>query len=850
MKYITLTFLLISISSVSLSGQQWASVIDSDDTFSEAVEKIHDYYRDHEKRGLDYKHFRRWEEFARKRLGPDGEVVNISAVNYQSSIRLERELGGERSTHGNWEEIGPFDYLANDSWSSGGLGRINCTVFHPTNNNIIWVGTAGGGMWKTTNAGTSWTPMTDAFASISITDIFVNPSNTNIIYILTGDSEASPPVPGLTGAGFPGISSIGVLKSTDGGNTWSETGLSFNVTQNKYAYKLIGHPTNPNILLVAMKADGIYRTNNGGDTWTQVLCCKTVWDIEFTPGLPEAVVATSNDGLLRSISGGITWELDNDPSFPTSFDRAEVAMSPSEQANVYVVFGGGPQVNGQFGGVYKSEDFGSSFTMMSNTPNILGGSTDGGSSDDQAWYDLSIIVDPANDSRVFVGGVNLWKSENEGTTWQRETWSTRNFTPNDPYVHADWHALYYRGTRLYANVDGGIYYTDDSGNSWTEITSGLSIMQFYELDILNNEYIGGTQDNGTNGGNIAGSTCNQLWGGDGFGAEWHTGDNSIQYISTQNAIYRRQFGTSIPISPIELGNGDYWFTEVEMHRTDPDYVFVTSNPGGSMEHELFRGNGDAFSFSWDDLGISDLANCQINNFVQSVSSPNTMYVASCNLVFKTVDLNMASPTWLPLNLPFYSSGNPEDVEVDPGNANEIWVAVSGYFAGDKVWFSSNGGSNWQNVSGSLPNVVMNCLVFEPGSNNGIYVGTDIGVFYRNANMSDWIYFSNFLPNVMVTDMEISGGYLYAATYGRGVWRSPLYSACPTTLVLTPANDDSNPFSPGTQFYHASTNIQSTRVIKGGVGTEIYYRAGNRMDMLPGFEARVNNFWEAKVEGCP
>ncbi len=830
---------------LNIYGQSWTKVIEEGDNFEEAILKVDAYYTEHPQSHLDYKLYRRWQEYARHRLSKDGRAVNVSAINYSAYQSLKKSMASQRSTHGDWEEIGPFDYVANDSWSGGGLGRINCTAFHPTNNQIMWVGTAGGGMWKTTNGGSTWFSMTDAFSSIGISEIVLNPSDPNIIYLLTGDSEASPP-----NAGFPGKSSVGVLKTTDGGVTWKPTGLSYNVSQNVYPTKLIIHPTNGEILFATMKSQGIMRTTNGGTTWTQYQSGRTVWDIEFAIDLPDVIVAISDTGLLRSITGGATWIVDNDPSFPASYQRAEIAMSESNPENVYIVFGGDTNVPGTFNGLYKSTDFGATFTMQSNTPNILDGTLGGTSGTDQAWYDLSIVVDPSDDSKVFVGGVNLWKSEDDGATWSRETWWTRNYVPTDPYVHADWHDLYFRDNRLVANVDGGIYYTEDFGNSWTELTSGLSIMQFYEIDILNDEYIGGSQDNGTNGGDLNGDTCDQLWGGDGFGAVWHTGDNSIQYISNQNAIYRRQFGTSIPISPIELGDNDYWFTEIEMHTTDPDYVFVTSNPPGGGEKDLFRGNGDAFGFDWDDLGISDIVDCQIEGFVQGESNDEVMYVASCELVFKTSNLGATAPDWLPLNLPFYSDGNPVDVEINTTNEDHVWVAISGYLDNDKVWYSSNGGDTWINYSGALPNVSMNCLVFAPNSSDGIYVGTDIGVFYRDATLSDWVYFSNFLPNVQVFDMKVSGGILYVGTHGRGLWKSPTFSSCPENITLTTANDPSNPYNPGTQFYHASNSINSSRLIGGGIGSDIHYQSGNFTDLVPGFWVKAESSLEVKVGGCP
>ena len=142
-----------------------------------------------------------------------------------------------------------------------------------------------------------------------------------------------------------------------------------------------------------------------------------------------------------------------------------------------------------------------------------------------------------------------------------------------------------------------------------------------------------------------------------------------------------------------------------------------------------------------------------------------------------------------------------------------------------------------------------CIGYQPGSNDGIYIGTEIGVYYTNAAIPDWIYFSNHFPNVVVRDIEISSTHVFAGTWGRGIWRSELYSSCQTDLVLTPANDPSNPLSIGEQHYSASHSITSTREVTGGFA-DITYSAGNFIDLKPGFLAEKNNFIIAKPDGCP
>jgi photosystem II stability/assembly factor-like uncharacterized protein len=849
MKYLIL-HIVVLFSLGSIEGQTWKGQVSPlKEPFEKTMEQLEVKFSSTEMQSQKvFKHYQRWKGEMDYKMTPNQPLQNFNCLNYIAYQKEQKKLqfgSQSREAHGAWEDLGPFDYSGSDAWSGGGVGRVNCTAFHPTNSAIMWVGTASGGLWKTTDNGSSWSPMTDHLPSISISDIAIHPTNPDIIYILTGDGDTAGFNPFLTGTStYPGPSSIGVLKTEDGGAHWKSTGLTFQESTITNGYRLLIHPSNPDTLIVGMNTIGIFRTIDAGDNWTQVDTSNTVWDLEFQPGNPQVIYGATLNGFQISTDAGATWNVDNDPSFPGgTWTRVDMAISPSAPTNVYLVFGTTAPA-GTFGGVYKSTTSGDSFSLMANTPNILANDMSGSVAGNQASYDLSIAVDPMNDSRVFVGSINCWKSEDNGVTWGRETWWTRSFHPFDPYVHADFHNLYFRGGTLFANNDGGIYKTNDFGNSWTELSSGLSIMMFYDIDILGNEYIGGAQDNGTNGSNFSDPQTHQLWGGDGFGCVWHTGNNTIQYISNQTAIYRRQFGTSVPISPIETGTGDHWHAKIDMHTTDPDYVFAATF------NELYRGNGNNFEFSWDSLGTFSFLtgpNNRVFGFSQCTADPNTMYVVNQNKVLRTNDLNLTAPTWTTLSDPTSGAAFISNVVVDPANAARAWIVCSGYSPGNKVFFLND--TNWTNLSGSLPNVPIRCIGYQPGSNDGLYIGTDIGVYYTNATMSDWIYFSNLLPNTIVRDIEISSTHVYAGTWGRGIWRSELYSTCQTDLVLTLANDPSNPLSIGEQHYSASNSITSTREIMGGLA-EIIYSAGNFIDMKPGFLAEKNNFMIAKPDGCP
>lgn len=816
-----------------LTSQTWQSEVMSASTYDDAIRKGDTFFASRSKgKGSGFKQYMRWKINMENYWGPNNKLVNRSMVNYQTYSSLQKLIPQHRHSHGQWENLGPFDYSGHSSWSQGGIGRINCMAFHPSNPQIFWVGTPAGGVWKTNNGGNSWQPISDGFSSIGISGIAVHPQDPNIIYVLTGDGDGSD------------TPSIGVLKTTDGGLHWKQTYPAFAVDSPLvYGYTINIHPTHPDTLWVGMKTKGIYVTTDGGNWWTQKVDSTTVWDIEYVPNSPDTVYAASTNGLLRSVNGGVTWISIDDPNFPNSYVRMAIAVSPDEPSNIYALFGGATGMNGTFKGLFKSTDYGSTFNMQSNSPCILDPTMSGNAMDNQSGYDLALAVDPIDDNRIFVGAINTWKSENSGTTWSRETWWTRQNHPVDPYVHADFHNLYFQDDILFAVNDGGIYKTADLGNSWTELSAGLALMMFYEIDVLNTSWMGGSQDNGTCESDVSDPQADHIEGGDGFGAVWHTGDNSIQYLSTQNSLIRRQFGSNIYIWQ---DDGGFWDIDIMMHSTDPNYFFFCK--GG----ELFRGNQNTgpTDFNFDSLGATPhVTPYRIRDFIQgSDISNDTMYVISRNVILRSDNINDVNPTWEVLPNPTFEDVYLSSVMISPDNARKVWISCSNHDEDLKVFYSDDAGESWSNITGVLPNIPTLTMAYAPGTADGIYLGTDIGVFYKDTILSNWVYYSNLLPNVPVRDILVYNGYVYAGTYGRGIWRSMLHT-CQSDLVLTPANDPSDPLNMGHQEYSAGQTITSTRIIQS-TNADIHYRAGNFIDLKPGFWIKDGSRMRTYNDGCP
>lgn len=832
-KRLFLIALIVSITSFTAFSQKKPAL---GNDYSLYTTQMDEFYNNNFKgKGSGYKQYMRWKFLMDTRVGTSGKLRNFDLINNMELEKYRRKHDdNSRSVHGQWEDLGPHDYYVSDVYSGGGIGRINCMAFHPSDPNIFWAGSPVGGLWKTTDGGNTWQCITNNFASIGISDIAVNFNNPDIIYIMTGDGDDGD------------SNCIGILKTTDGGLTWRNTNFTVNTSETILGHVLAIHPSSPDTLLAGFVDNSsvdnptLIYTYDGGDHWITLMSDITVWDIEFKPGSPNTIYTSTQNGVFKSNGADIPNFLPSNSGLPSDgFLRCELAVSASQPQNLYVVYGGDDPA-GTFKGLFKSTDSGETFVMKSNTPNILSNTLSGDGSDNQAGYDLAITVDPADDNKVFVGGINCWKSTNGGTSWGRETWWTRNFAESDPYVHADFHCLYFRGSRLYAGNDGGIYYSDNFGHSWTEISSGLGIMQFYDIAIHDGTYMGGSQDNGTNEREIGNLQTHNIAGADGFGCTWHNSDHSIQYLSTQSDIIRRQFGSNINI---ESANDAYWFTKLKMSNSN-DHLFAIKST-----NTLFLGHEVIWPSTWEWVNTGIISDSIVKNYCQGIDNTNKMYVVTESRILRTDDISTLPATWITLPNPdtsLYYAG----IDIHPADAQKIWIVCGDYLDGKKVYSSTDGGMTWTNISGTLPNVPMRCIIFQNTGSGNLYVGTEVGVFYKSLEMPDWVYFGNNLPAVMVLDLKISNGYIYAGTHGRGLWRSDLFSNCETNLTLTPANDTYNPYSPGTQHYSAEESITSSRIYNGSLGTQIYHSAGQKVEFVEGFWAKEGTYINAATTGCP
>lgn len=818
-----------------------------------------------------YAKYKRWEWWAERHLDQQGYVINDVLKSYEVYEHNKSEASltnnNRLSVGGTWTELShtPFGTAVDQM----GKGRIDCIVEVPGTNNVL-AGTSGGGIWLGGRPAPFlpfiWTPLSDGISRLSITDICINPNNINEIYIATGSGDDN----SITnGTGFTSNAtqsrSLGILKSIDGGLNWNRTSVSFENSDQRVIYRMIMDPVDPQIMYAAA-SNGLFRTTNGWNT-NQIIATGSFTDVRLKPDdrnilfLSGYDASSVNRNIFRVNNDGTNFS--NIFSFPSSVDRVVIGVTPANGSYLYVL---GGKSNTGFTGLYKCTNSGAAsptFNLQSSSPDILNyNATGSGLPNKQVFYDIVIAVHPQNAERVFAGGLNLWESTNAGVDWTvRSDW-TSGYSDDD-HCHSDFHQLKINSQgNLYNCNDGGLFTLNLSNNVWTYNSSSVNNTEYYRISIINQTaglytgrlILGGVQDNGTMTWRTNGLM--KVNPGDGMDNAMASIDGTQQVASSQNGdiVVSANGGLSFThnfVTPAENGSGA-WVTPIVQHCTLPEYIYI-----GYKNIYFDESNGFG---NW-----SDVINTNFPNPIIAMCQGNYTGQPGTNIVYCAVDLNTNSN--LPSNYHLFRIENNllstktdlwqfsniiTSVKCDPYNGRNVYVTLGGFGDDHKVYFSSDRGQSWVNISGaagtngSLPDLPVNCIALKNGGAGGIYVGTDIGVYHRaNTNAGEkWTLFSNGLPNVAVTDLEIdeTTNEIFAGTFGRGLWKSDLYESCQPTLNITGNTT-------GITYYEASNVIGTTTVTSGGYGNKITLNAGQEIIMSPGFSVDQGSAMWAYIQGC-
>ena len=726
------------------------------------------YWETHDKdaKGSGYKPFMRWVDAAKAYVKEDGTIQGAQELQSIVNNRYFRKSG--LSDNSNWSAIGPFSIQGTGSWSTG-TGRANTMTIDPNNPNIYYLGSPSGGIWKSTDAGVTWTPISDFLSQIGVSAIAVDPTNSNVIYIGTGDDDARD------------SSSIGLMKSIDGGLTWNSTGLTFiGATANISEVYL--DPRDSNKIFVSSNF-GFYRSVDGGVSFSRTFPAN-VKDIKLKPGSPDTIYLSTNNSFFISTDNGISF---TQPStgLPSGMRRSVIGVSPANPNYVYLLIIDG---NANLLGLYRSTNSGLTFTRRDNGTDIL--------ESGQGNYDLALEVSTTNAEIVYTGCLNIWKSFSGGSSFTKiNSWSNPT---GSTYTHADIHQIRQFGTELFVMSDGGIYRSNNDGGSFTDLTAGAQIGQFYRIAVSTQssaQVIGGLQDNG--GQARSGNQWKNFYGADGMDGGIDPLNSNIRYGFTQNGggLYFTNNGGNSILNSINRPNGESgnWITPLKVDSQGTIYVGYTS---------LYKVQNNGFvavSFSFGNN--IDLIEIDPNN-------DDIIYIAINNLLYRSINAGTNFSV---------VSNFPQDIaaiEVSNTDNNIVYVSTSQSFG--KVYKSINQGNSFTDITANLPSLGKNTIASLPMSVDGeIFLGTTIGVYKYDDVTAQWSTFNNNLPNVNIRDLEINGfdNILTAGTYGRGIWQTSVTAGPPPTdIELISVGSSNSNFSCG----DSDINI----VIENGGTTDI------------------------------
>jgi len=761
MKRITFLITTFSIIFIAANAQPYMnpgilSVEGKKNTFWDVQQSFNQYWGTHDPDLLNenenageggYQQFKRWEAFMKQRTFPSGnffnpEILYKEYLKYKLKLGLQNARSGQDQSHltsASWSYIGPGQVPG----GGGGAGRINCLTFDPANSNVMWIGAACGGLWKSTDGGVTWNSNTDLLPSLSISEIVIDPANTNVMYLGTGDKYGI-----YWQYETIGQYSAGLLKSTDGGNTWNQTGLNYAQSNVTVIQRVVMNPANSSIMYAATN-NGIYITSDAGVTWIQQLAGK-FYDIEFCPSTPATLYCGDSIRTYKTTNGGTNWN-----PMPTiiSTGRTSIAVTPANPNAVYVWSEGG--------GLYYSNNLGVSFTPRTDPGTFAG---------PYGYYDYVLAVSPVDENILFTGGLNVARSTNGGIAWTTVSdWSS---WPAANYSHADNHDLQFAPSSsqvIYSMNDGGIFKSTDQGATWTDLSNGLDIKQYYRLACSYQSpgtIYAGAQDNGTD--RVMGANSYRVNGADGEECLVNYGDENIVFVSSQGGYFQKSTDAGNTFNPISQFGSD-WTSPIIMDRNSNNVMYLGANA-------VFKSidTGDSWNM------VSPGQPGAIYSLEVSNSNPDALYAATFGNIIRTLNgtvWNDVTGT-LPVNQAAITG-----IAISSANPDAAWVTFSGYAAGEKVYQTDNGGTTWFNVSGTLPNIPVNCIEYQNNSNDILYIGTDFGVFFKDGTMTDWLPYNTNLPNVIIDELEVyyPTSKLRAATYGRGLWESDLEAS--TLLAL-------------------------------------------------------------------
>ena len=648
-------------------------------------------------------------------------------------------------------------------------GRITDIEMTPNSMDLIWIGSASGGAFKSEDKGRNWTPMTEAWGAPPIGDLAVRPTNPNEVWIGTGESNG--------GSGSIAYEGFGVLRSRNGGRTWENMGLE----ESGSISKIELHPSDPSTIYVAAMGylfeensqRGIFKSTDGGTTWENVLYLGDRAggsDIIVDPNNPETLYASiwerikypdhkvywgPNSGVYKSTNGGESW---NKLDFKTGVDslgRIGLAMAPSSSSRLYALVTG---KDGVFEGFYSTYDAG--VTWIKSSQDLSFNYRNSG-----YWF-CNVAVDPGNADNVFICGLDMLQTQDAGGAFE--------FVCD---MHVDHHAIFLHPANPnfgFIGNDGGLYQTNNQFENCSHFKN-LPITQFYTctLDPIDESvHYGGTQDNNPLVRRPNSNNWTRMLGGDGFVTLPDPRDNQIIYSEYQ-------FGNIFK----SYNGGDNWMRireglEIPRANWEAPFMFEPGNPdalymgthkvhrtedGGELWYPISEDltNGPGRNLVYGTITSIDVSPLDIEIIIAGTDDGNVWITKNGGAQWEQVDSNLPE-RWV------------TSVVCDPFDTERFYVTYSGLKWHDylpHIFRSDDSGENWEDISFDLPEVPVNDLIVDPSDSRRYWIATDLGVYESLDEGESWLPVGTSMPVAIINDIDFREDTrtLLAATYGRSMY---------------------------------------------------------------------------------
>jgi hypothetical protein len=743
-----------------------------------------------------------------------------------------------------------FDNDMADAWTSIGPnnigGRSISLAVHPVDTSIVFIGSASGGLWKSTTGGigaNAWSRINTGYPSLAVSSIVIDSLNPNIMYIGTGENYGYQYSVnnGVNVRVTRGMYGIGILKTTNGGTTWTKS-LDWSYSNQRGVWTVMQNPKNTNILYAAT-SEGVFKTFNAGGSWVNILNYQMVMDMLINPVDTNIIYASvgnlsnnipnANVGIYKSINGGASWTKLAGGLPSTWSGKATLQLY---RGNPNYIFANIANDITTYVGYYRSTDAGVTWTVGSTS--IPSGN--------QGWYNQGHLVKRNDPNQILAGTLNVEKSTNGGTSFVTKSswsaWNTGATPPGQPegpsnFVHADVH--YYVDNpkdpnKIYIAADGGLYRTDNFGETFYSCNGGYVTSQFYAS--LGNSFtdsifcVGGLQDNRS--AFYQGTTAwYKTFSGDGFCSQVNSQNPLICYTEYSYAAVSRSSNGGVSWSSLSVPNNGsstaYCFAA--------PYVVCPSNPSifyiaGTNFYKSTNG-GTSFGATLNYFGGGKAL-----SMATSWVGTDTIYVgttpegSTAAAIWRSLN---GGTTWTNISGSAVPNRYPTDLFANPYNAKEVYATFGG-FGSAHVLKSTDAGNTWINITGSLPDVPTQCVMIDPVYPNNIYVGNDLGVYASTNNGTTWGEYRTSMPYTIVFDLAYVpvSRKIRAVTHGSGIWERKLTSV-PTAIQNEPGElpkeyylnqNYPNPFNPVTRIDFGVSKQANIRI-------NVYDMAGRKVKSL-------------------